>query len=71
MNQAAVITIVLTNGLAIEIEKSAAETRGFVERVAKDGYLDPVTTEFHPPQSILRVEVAPSEQFGEGWFSEN
>ncbi len=66
-----VIKIILTNGLAIEIEKSAGEAKSFAERVATDGYFDPVTGKFHPPRSILRVEVAPPRQFGEGRFSEN
>lgn len=71
MRHTVVIKIVLTNGLAIEIEKSVAEAKGFAERVASKGYLDPVTGKFHSSQSILRIEVAPPEQFGEGWFSEN
>jgi hypothetical protein len=66
-----VIKIVLTNGLAIEVQMPASEARDFAERIAKDRYLDPVSGQFHPPLSILRIEVAPPEQFGEGWFSEN
>jgi hypothetical protein len=65
------IKIVLTNGLTSGIEKSVGEARSFAERIAMDRYLDLVTGQFHPPQSILRVEVAPPEQIGEGRFSEN
>jgi hypothetical protein len=66
-----VIKIILADGLAIEVQMPASEARDFAERIARDGYLDPVSGQFHSPQSILRVEVAPPEQFGEGWFSEN
>ncbi len=71
MNPTVVIKIILANRPAIEVEKTTGEAKSLAEQVAADGYLDPVTGNLHPPESILRVEVAPSEQFGEGWFGEN
>jgi len=71
VDKSVIIKISLTNGLAIEVQKPASEAKSFVEQVSTKGYLDPITGRFHPPESILRVEVAPPEQFGEGWFSEN
>jgi hypothetical protein len=66
-----VIKVILATGLTIEIEKLVNEAKSFAEHVASEGYLNPVSGQFHPPQSILRVEVAPPGQFGEGVFSEN
>ena len=71
MSHTVVIKVILANDLAIEIEKLMGEAKSFAEQVASEGYLDPVTGQFHPPLSILRIEVAPPEQFGEGWFSDN
>jgi hypothetical protein len=71
VDKSVIIKISLTNAFAIEVQRPASEVKSFVEQISMGGYLDPVTGQFHPPQLILRVEAAPPERFGEGWFSEN
>jgi hypothetical protein len=66
-----VVKMILAHGLVIEAQKPASEAKTFVERIAEDGYLDPLTGQFRPLQSILLVEVARPEQSGKPWFSEN
>jgi hypothetical protein len=71
VDKSVTVKIALANGLVTEVQKHASEAKDFAERIVSDGYLDPVTGHFHPPQAILRIDVAPPGQFSEGWFSEN
>ena len=71
MNYTVVIKITTTDGKLFEIEKPVAAANALTEQITATGYLDPVSGQFYPSSAILRIEIAPPEQYDEGWFSDN
>ena len=71
MDNTVIIKITMTDGKLFEIEKPVAAANALTEQITATGYLDPVSGQFYPHETVLSIEIAAPEQFGEGWFSDN
>jgi hypothetical protein len=71
MDNTVIIKITMTDGKLFEIEKPVAAANALTEQITATGYLDPVSGQFYPHETVLSIEIAAPEQHGEGWFSDN